>query len=722
MNRLLNIRYPLIAFCGICLGILSAVGILYSLILPFVIICIVIAVGVFVAIFKRKFIKPIVTIAVAFILGVSSLSIFNCISVSKRIYEDKLLVFEGYVSDGTVAYDNYVLVVARDVTATFPDGEKEKLRGKVSFRYYTDESDEVAVGNSVVFRGKIHNNYIFKDTVSTYGARSGIDYTVTQVGGVAFYGGEMTFDEICRNYIRNVFDEYMPETSDLAYALVLGNKNAVDIDIIEDFQNAGIVHVLAVSGLHVGFISSVFIFILDKFKIKNILKLPIVVLPLLFYAYICGFVPSVMRALIMTMVSLLSRVLHGRADMLNSISVAGIVILLFSPVYLFDAGFLLSFGAVYGIATVSSSLNRKINSKIHNIYVAKLLRMMSVSLGATVGTICQVSYFYGKLAVFGLLLNVIVIPLISVVFVMTVLGLLPWVFHYAAWLADKILLSIRIFAALVSSASFATMVLPALTSALAVIIVCMYVFGGFVNLKGKKKAVANIVLAVVLAICFVVSVVPLSQNESICILETYSDVCIIVTDGENNFHLISNCSDMELCRDIVAKLSRHKVCSLKLYCYDYSEISINGLDYIYQEYKIDKLYRVNFKGNDVVDNYLNANNVDIIDIPPNMAVGSAVKVTNINDGVPIAMSVEVGKITFTVITTDKIALADNLAAVTKIGDVVYSPFVNVFERVDWECIKIIAEETSDSKLYSTTKCGNFTITEKRGKISINNRG
>lgn len=156
-------------------------------------------------------------------------------------------------------------------------------------------------------------------------------------------------------YSNEVLEFSLPESSKgLIKAMILGDKTDLDPDIKESFANAGAMHVLAVSGLHVGLIAYFLSFLLKRFLFRNKINLAVLVTILLLwiYAAITGFSPSVLRSVIMFSL-LIGGQLYGRnTSSLNVLMFAAIIILAYNPFLLADLGFQLSFLAMTGIFTI----------------------------------------------------------------------------------------------------------------------------------------------------------------------------------------------------------------------------------------------------------------------------------------------------------------------------------------------------------------------------------
>ena len=138
--------------------------------------------------------------------------------------------------------------------------------------------------------------------------------------------------------------------------LLLGERSNISNEIKENFVNDGISHIIAVSGLNVAYVIIIVTLLLQLFPFKNNLKIFITLMVLLFYMNLTGNVPSIVRATIMSCVFLISLVFERKITPLNVLSLSALLILLFDPRQLFDAGFLLSFWAIFIISLYLSEI------------------------------------------------------------------------------------------------------------------------------------------------------------------------------------------------------------------------------------------------------------------------------------------------------------------------------------------------------------------------------
>ncbi len=204
------------------------------------------------------------------------------------------------------------------------------------------------------------------------------------------------------------------ETASLLKGLFLADRSEIDYVSKIQFINSGVIHILAVSGLHVGFIAIAFLFLFGRLNIY--LRSILTIIGLLLFMFITGVPPSVFRATVMAVIILIAYLSNRSTNLFNSLALAAMVILIINPQELFNPGFQLSFSAVLGIALLYSKTEAIIKKlKLKSKFLTYLLLFMSVSLCAQIGTLPFTLMYFGKLSVISIFANLIVIPLTAVI-------------------------------------------------------------------------------------------------------------------------------------------------------------------------------------------------------------------------------------------------------------------------------------------------------------------
>ena len=239
------------------------------------------------------------------------------------------------------------------------------------------------------------------------------------------------FNDIAR-LAKSKLLEYVPEgQAGVLIALVLGDTNYIDSELLSKYSMAGIAHIFAVSGLHISFFCAMFAFLFTKMGVRRLYNAIPVFLIGMFYVGVCDFSVSALRALFMYFILKLSSSIGRKYDFLNSIFLSMILVLLIFPESLFSYGFLLSYSAVISIALFSREFT--------NLFV-KLPKSISskfgVSLAVVVGTLPVIIVMLGEVSVITILLNVVFLPIVSVIYYFTLIGtIIAMIFpHFNAFL------------------------------------------------------------------------------------------------------------------------------------------------------------------------------------------------------------------------------------------------------------------------------------------------
>jgi len=369
--------------------------------------------------------------------------------------EDKLYRINGVVNGSVTVADTHLRFSIRDVSVTY-DFEETKVQENmfvIVFLNGADLSSEIFnmdAGDNVTFRSHIEATPVFNNgEINGFAYESGEHYLATvHFSEVSFTDGKKNFLEGAISYIGDILVQGMGERyGGLALAILFGDRSGLNYDLNNNFKDTGVVHIIAVSGLNVGFIVLLLMWVLRRTKLNIKWQTLIVSLVLFFYAFMCGFCPSITRATLMAVFILLGRCMGEQYDPLSSVSFAGILILLIKPLYAFNIGFLLSFVSVFAIFWLMPIFMRWFK------FMPKFLSSsLAITLASTLGTIPLILAFFGTFPTFTLIANLVVVPLFGVIycmlFVMVIVCLLfSWFFpavgymlklpEYGFWIVDK---------------------------------------------------------------------------------------------------------------------------------------------------------------------------------------------------------------------------------------------------------------------------------------------
>lgn len=383
--------------------------------------------------------------------------------------------------------------------------------------------DPILQGDILLFEAQVTAAVLFQNgrfQSFAYRNNSSVNATLRRSSHFEVVGNHVTWTETLKNETLLKLRQTMTEeNASIAYAILFGDRNTIESEIIADFRLSGLVHLLSISGLHVGLIAGAILFLLKKCRAGRKTRFVLLVIFLVFYAYLCGFAPSVTRAALMFSFYLLADLLGKRYDSLSSIGLAGLILLLVKPLYVFDLGFQLSFLCVIAIALFSKSLSKFFQKlKIPKIIAEPLAVSCSVAIGIFVVTMEFIGY-QNMLTVFA---NLIAVPLFTVAFI-CVFFFTPFLlmsasaFGFLMWLPDFLLNIIRSVATGIASQSWAIISIPILSTLLGFIFYALcFAVSRFYLRKIKLKSLFALVLSLSFAFVLI-----FSQNGSVLQTDTF---------------------------------------------------------------------------------------------------------------------------------------------------------------------------------------------------------
>ena len=237
-------------------------------------------------------------------------------------------------------------------------------------------------------------------------------------------------------------------------ALLLGNSDVIDKATRQEFSAAGVAHVLALSGLHVGIITLIIwwlLFPLDYMRLKRV-RLIITLVAVAAFALFTGLSPSVVRATIMIGMVFASLIFCRRSVSLNALVLSALLILLFTPSALYSVGFQLSFVTVAAVL-LFARLPKRLESR--HKWVNYLTSAALTSVIAMLATIALSAYYFHTVSLMSVLTNLLILPVLPIfmmlgaVFLMVTAAGLQW--QVLNWLLDVIYRYIQGAASLVNA-------------------------------------------------------------------------------------------------------------------------------------------------------------------------------------------------------------------------------------------------------------------------------
>ena len=223
---------------------------------------------------------------------------------------------------------------------------------------------------------------------------------------------------------------FKSDNYNLLIALLFGEKTELSKELSNSYTQAGIIHILAISGLHIALIYGIVLWLtkpLQRLKKGKIYIFFISLSVLWFYAVLAGFSASIVRAAVMFSVIAFAKIVNRQTNIYNSLALSAVLLLLYNPNYLFDVGFQLSFAAVLSIVIFQPFVKKYSYSKYYVVRETKSLLL--ISLVAQIGVLPLTLYYFGQFPLLFLVANLIAIPLSSIILILG-LVLLPFNFVF----------------------------------------------------------------------------------------------------------------------------------------------------------------------------------------------------------------------------------------------------------------------------------------------------
>ncbi len=325
-----------------------------------------------------------------------------------------------------------------------------------------------------------------------------------------------------------------PDYIPIAQGLVLGGSSRLSPELKNIFARAGVLHILAVSGLHIGFILTILGTIFLPLPVSPKIKFFLIMALLLFYAGITGFRPSVLRASLMAFLFGISFILQRNVDSIHIVNMSALILLLLNPFMLFDTGAQLSFGAVYGIVYLLPKLNNIILKHIKLRALKPILWSIATSFTAQVFVSPFLIYYFNQLPTLAVFSNLLIVPLASIIIYLLfflifislisipVLNVVSFLVNNVIWLLEKI-------AGFFSSIPF---------SSISINISPVFLFLFFFIFVKRTRQIAIYlipIIAIIFSICSFFPVSSIKITNNVALITLPNKETILIYNGKSDF-------------------------------------------------------------------------------------------------------------------------------------------------------------------------------------------
>lgn len=232
-----------------------------------------------------------------------------------------------------------------------------------------------------------------------------------------------------------------PAQAAVLNGIVFGTQGPIDRQTREAFAETGIVHILSVSGLHIGLVVGGMLGLLQLLRLPPGLTVPLLTPVLLFYVLMTGCTPAVLRAAVMALFLLWAHRLGRDRDWPTTLALAALVILLWRPLFIYHPGFQLSFAATWGILYLTPVLQHACG-RLFQFLPESLARpvglALAVPLAAQLATIPLVAWYYNLISPVSILANLVAVPIVGVIMLLGVIAAISGIL----WLPLAVLINI----------------------------------------------------------------------------------------------------------------------------------------------------------------------------------------------------------------------------------------------------------------------------------------
>lgn len=203
------------------------------------------------------------------------------------------------------------------------------------------------------------------------------------------------------------------EAGRVAAAMLTGQRGIISSKVQADFRDAGLSHMLAVSGMHTAILAQFLLILLGLFGVPKKASAVVCMVAVLFFAAFTGFTPSVVRAGVMACTLFTAQLFNRKNDVKNSIAFAALLLCGANPAVLLDAGFLLSFAATLSILLLAPAMDAAVKRFMPWLWkhLKWAVQAVTISLSATLFTYPISAVMFGRVSIIGPVTNVLVTPL-----------------------------------------------------------------------------------------------------------------------------------------------------------------------------------------------------------------------------------------------------------------------------------------------------------------------
>ncbi|MDD3569781.1 MAG: DNA internalization-related competence protein ComEC/Rec2 [Lachnospiraceae bacterium] len=492
---------------------------------------------IFYAITKKQKVKTNFVLLLPIFVLIGGLALLHA-NINLPNY-DGICGVRGVVESTSITKSNRQMLIFK-ADEVYYDGKINSQDYKI--QVLLDEGVLVKQGDLIAVRGRINrpesaNNPGAFNQLAYANAR-GIHYQMF-AEKITKYGEKRTMLERIsefREKINEVYDRIFPNTeAGLVKAMVTGDTSGLDEDIRSLYGDAGIAHILAVSGLHTGILAFFILFILQKcFGMNKRSSSAVVMILLLGYAVFAGGKIAVIRAVIMMEILLFGNIIYRDVDVFNSLGFAAIIILAIHPYQLWDVNFQLSFVTSCGLILAGNFIMGG------HTFKEKLIYGVNTGIVVNIISFPIIAWHFYKIPVFGSFANLIVLPLIGILVGFAMIsGLIGLVWIQAAsFFGGTVFVILKIYEGtcrVFTAIPFSTILTgrPQFTWIVLYYTLLLIIF--FWKIKGQKVAFS---INLMILLVFITSNRLIFKNTDVAFIDVGQGDCAVIHTFDNKTYII----------------------------------------------------------------------------------------------------------------------------------------------------------------------------------------
>lgn len=371
---------------------------------------------------KKIKVTKLTIMIISFVIGYSYSGYFWTSNIEEvRKYDEKIVSMRAVLISEGIQKNKYIEYIADDVKIG-----QENIRSKTLIR----SNKKYKIGDRIEFSALVRipegarnfNGFDYQRYLSSMNifmiCEAQDNANVLSTGNI---GIVKRISLYLKNRIVEHVDNNLPQIeANILKASLIGDDYSIDKEIETMYKDAGMIHLLVVSGGHIALVILIFSYIIKKINIPRNKQNFLLVLIVIIYMFITGAEPSVLRAGIGAIIILIADTIGRQNDSITTISLVALLLLLNNPMLIYSIGFELSFLGVLGIILLNKPIEKKL------IKVPERLRsILSVTISAQLFVTPILIYYFNNFSAAGLFSNILALPLMSFIMILGLACFIP---------------------------------------------------------------------------------------------------------------------------------------------------------------------------------------------------------------------------------------------------------------------------------------------------------